>query len=337
MNKCLYLNKEHQLFFVDNPIPVLGPKEVLVKIMSNGICGSDIHFYTEGRLGNFVIGDEPYVPGHEASGIVVAVGSEVANSHEGDRVVIEPGVPCGECELCREGRYNICSNLKFLSVPGINGTLCEYIAVPSNMVHIMPDEMTFEQGALVEPLSVASHAVNRAGNAKGKTAAIIGAGPIGLFLLQAFKASGGGKAIMLDIMDGRLEIAKKLGADEVINTLKDGMPQNIANIVFETAGAVITTAAMPSIVKKGGIMVQVGHPPRPVELDVEEMQQKELTFLASLDYAGEFPTSILWLSDGRVNGEAMITSRFSFDKADEAFKYSATHRDITIKTIINNE
>lgn len=336
MNRCLYLNKEHELFLKNEEIPKPKDGEAVVQIKANGICGSDIHFYQTGRLGLFRV-EEPYVPGHEACGIVHTTGGGVTGLKAGDRVVIEPGIPCGVCDLCRAGRYNICRNLKFLSVPGINGTFCDYLTVPAHMLHLMPEGMSFELGALVEPLSVASHAVNRSGNVKGKTAVILGAGPIGLFLLQAYKASGGGKVIMIDIVEGRLNTALNLGADEAINGSKlDKTPEDMAEVVFETAGSAVTTAQMIPIAQKGGTIVQVGHPPNSVLLDIALMNQKELNYYGSLDYSGEFRTSIMWLSDKRVNGEAMISHRFDFSDAPEAFAFTAVHRETVIKTVITN-
>ena len=212
MNRMAYLDSEHRIVIREEPIPEPGPGQVLVEVKANGICGSDIHFWREGRLGPFVV-TCPYVPGHEAAGVVARLGEGTAGFSPCDRVVIEPGLPCGQCRYCRAGRYNLCRDVVFLSAPPVNGTFCDYLAVRSDALHLMPEQMSFEQGALVEPAAVGVHAVNRAGACGGRTAVILGCGPIGLMTLQAFKAAGGARAICVDRLPGRLQKALSLGGD----------------------------------------------------------------------------------------------------------------------------
>lgn len=335
-NRCAFLNTEHQFEIKEQEIPVPKDDEVLVKIKVNGICGSDIHFYSEGRLGNFVV-TTPYIPGHEASGTIEGLGNSVKGFNEGDKVVIEPGIPCGRCSFCKSGRYNLCPLVVFLSAPPINGTFCDFVCIRSDLVHKVPADMPFEHAALTEPAAVAVHAVNRAGFVNGKDAVIFGAGPIGLLTLQAFKAAGGGKAICIDLLDNRLELAKVLGADEVINPKRSTEVSNIADIVFETAGAPTTTAQLFSAARPGGTVVQVGWPAgNVVPMNIANFIDKELNYVAVNRYANAFPTAIRYLCDGRINVKPIITHTFNFDEISEAFKFAKDNPSEVVKVVVRN-
>ena len=336
VNKCAYLDSQHNFAIVERQIPRPGDNEVVVRIMANGICGSDIHFYHEGRLGNFVVTD-PYIPGHEASGIITDVGKDVKGISVNDRVVIEPGIACGKCRYCKTGRYNLCSDVIFLSAPPVNGTFCDYIAVCSDWVHKIPESLSFEQAALIEPVAVAVHAVNRARFKSGVTAVVVGAGPIGLLALQAFKASGGARAICVDLMDSRLNIAKKLGADEVINLSNNNDLNNIADVVFETAGSAKATEILFRLARTGGSVVQVGWPGGNIVcMNIADFLDKELDYIAVNRYTNAFPTAISWVAQKRINVEELITGRYCFDQISEAFEYTMKHPREVIKTIVLN-
>ena len=338
-NRRAFLNKEHFFSIKEEEIPVPKEDEALVKIEANGICGSDIHFFAEGRLGNFLV-TEPYVPGHEASGTVIAVGKKVANVLEGERVIIEPGIPCGRCEMCMSGKYNLCPDVVFFSAPPIDGTLCDYICVRSDFLHKMPDELSFVKGAMAEPAAVAVHAVNQAVKADsiaGKSAVIIGVGPIGLLVSQVFKAMGGGCATCVDVSRFKLDKAKELGADRVIDSLKTEVESNSADIVFETAGLPATTAQMFRIAKKGGTAIQVGWPAgNLVTMDIAEFIDKELTYKSVNRYANAFPTAIQYLTDGRINVDGMISRSFPFEQTEEAFRYAHDNKENVVKVVILN-
>jgi L-iditol 2-dehydrogenase len=335
INRCLYLDAQHNLTIEEREIPRPKEGEVLIKIAANGICGSDIHFFKEGRLGNFIV-TEPYIPGHEASGTVAAVGRGVKRLKEGDRVIIEPSIACGRCSLCKSGRYNLCPDVVFLSAPPIDGTFCDYIAVQESFVFPIPDSLSLIDAALAEPLAVAVHAVNRARIQLGSTGVIVGAGPIGLLTLQAFKAAGGGRAICVDPIEQRLSLAKRLGADETC-TPGDPALRDVGDAVFETAGSSRATAGLFSMARPGGRVVQVGWPDgNLVELDVATLMDKELDYIGVNRYANAFETAIAWLSDGRIKTKELITHRFAFDKATDAFKWAAEHPRETIKVIVEN-
>jgi len=335
-NRCLYLDNKHNLTIENKEIPKPESGQVLVRIAANGICGSDVHFYQDGRLGNFVV-TTPYIPGHEASGTIVACGQNANRFSEGQRVVIEPGIACGQCTNCKIGRYNLCPNVVFLSAPPIDGTFCDYLCINENYVFPIPDSLSFAHAALAEPLAVAIHSINRARMRPGDTGVIIGAGPIGLLTLQAFKAAGGGRVICVDLLEKRLEMATKLGAGEVMTPNQCKPLQNIGDVIFETAGSKAATAELFRLAKHGGRVIQVGWPDgNNVELDVAALMDKELDYIGVNRYANVFETAVTWLSDKRIDAESLITQRYMFDKAPDAFKWAHEHPHETIKVIVEN-
>lgn len=336
INRFMFLDASHQFTKRTGEIPEPAPYEVLIKIAANGICGSDIHFYSEGRLGNFVV-SKPYIPGHEASGNIAAAGSRVNRFKIGDKVVIEPGIPCGRCTMCMSGRYNLCPDVVFLSAPPINGTFCDYICVRSDFVFKVPESIALEHAALVEPAAVAVHAVNRAGFINGKTGLIFGAGPIGLMTLQAFKAAGGGRIICVDIMDNRLEIASKLGADEVINPQKTPVLANLADVVFETAGSSATTEQLFTVARIGASVVQVGWPAdNKVNMNIADFLDKELTYSGVNRYANAYQAAIQYISDKRIDVKPLITHVFDFENTPQAFRFAKENPDKVIKVVVKN-
>jgi len=335
-NRCLYLDSEHNLTIENREIPKPEPNQVLVKVAANGICGSDIHFYLDGRLGNFVV-TQPYIPGHEASGTIVACGSAARKFEEGTRVVIEPGVACGHCKLCKIGRYNLCPNVIFLSAPPVNGTFCDYLCIDENYVFPISDTLSFADAALAEPLVVAIHTANRARIRLGETGVIVGAGPIGLLMLQAFKSAGGGHAICIDLHSNRLDAAKKLGADEVIVPDSDCDLESIGDVIFETAGSSVATKQLFKMARVGGRVAQVGWPDgNIVELDVATFMEKELDYIGVNRYANGYETAVRWLADGRIKTDGIITQKYSLEDAPAAFKWAHEHPQDTIKVIVEN-
>lgn len=337
-NRRLFLNEKHELYLAEEELPQPRENEVLIQIKANGICGSDVHFFHEGRLGNFVV-DRPYVPGHEASGVVVKNGNGAGRFKAGDRVVIEPGIPCGHCKMCKKGRYNLCPDVVFLSAPPVDGTFCDYICVNENFLFPIPESLSYEEAALAEPAAVAIHAVSRGEFRPGATGVIVGAGPIGLLTAQAFKAAGGGKVICIDVLESRLEKAKKAGVDQVINpaACKEKL-HDLGDIIFETAGNKNTTAQLFTLAKTGGCVVQVGWPNgNVVEMNIADMMDKELTYKSVNRYANVFDTALTWLDDGRICGQEMITQRFPLSRAKEAFEWALNHPRETIKVIVYND
>ena len=335
-NRRAFLDADHAITIREEPIPEPGAGEVLVRVLANGICGSDIHFFVDGRLGHYVV-TKPYVPGHEACGEIAGVGDGVEGWTIGDRVVIEPGVPCGRCRYCRSGRYNLCPDVVFLSEPPINGTFCDYLAIRGDSVHAMPASMSTAQGALVEPVAVAVQAVNRGRIRNGADGLVLGCGPIGLLTLQAFRAAGGGRVVGVDPMAFRLDKARELGADAVYTPDDSEAFADSADFVFETAGSDAATGQAFHCARPGGTVVQVGWPPaNTVPLDVGRFMMKELDYVSVNRYANAFPTAIQWVSDGRVQTDPLVTHRFKLDDVAEAFRFAHDHAAEVIKVLVES-
>ncbi|XP_013881862.1 sorbitol dehydrogenase isoform X2 [Austrofundulus limnaeus] len=235
-NLSVVLHAKGDLRLDNRPVPEPGPDEVLLQMHSVGICGSDVHYWQNGRIGDFVL-RKPMVLGHEAAGRVVKVGSEVTHLKAGDRVAIEPGVPRKMDEFFKMGRYNLSPDIFFCATPPDDGNLCRYYAHSANFCYKLPDNVTFEEGALIEPLSVGIHACSRAGVTLGSTVLICGAGTIGLVSLLAAKAMGASQVIISDLCAERLEMAKELGADFQLTVTREDGAQQLAKKVEDTLGA----------------------------------------------------------------------------------------------------
>jgi len=337
LNRGLFLDADHHLQIKEMPMPEPKEGQVLIKMAANGICGSDIHYYVDGKLGHKHV-TTPYVPGHEASGTIAGVGKGCKYLKEGMRVAIEPGTPCGYCDFCKAGRYNMCREMHFLSSPPINGTLCDYVVLPEHLAFPIPDTLSLEDASLAEPAAVGIHAVNQVrGNLLGISGVIVGAGPIGLMTLQAFKAAGGGKAYCVDYIDKRLEAAKVLGAD-VICKPGDPVLKKAGDAVFECAGSTEATKGLIEKTKRGGSIVQVGWPEDiDVAIDIASLLDQEITYTGIYRYANCYPAAVTWLGDGRLRSEGVITHRFSFEEGAKAFEWAANNKKASVKTVILND
>ncbi|MGQ9730539.1 MAG: NAD(P)-dependent alcohol dehydrogenase, partial [Candidatus Zipacnadales bacterium] len=254
------LHKAHDLRLEQVPVPQIEkPDEVLVKIGAVGVCGSDVHFLERGRIGTFVV-EQPVILGHEAAGIVEAVGPEVTTLKPGDRVAIEPGRPCRRCEYCHRGEYNLCVAMYFLAAPPVHGAFCEYLVWPADFLFLLPENVSLAEGAMCEPLSVGMWAAARAGVGPGDSVAVLGAGPIGLTALQAAAYYGATTIIVTDFVRSRLEAAQRLGATHVVNLNEvqtRGAVMEITNgrgvdVSFECAGAVPSAQDCIHITRAGG-------------------------------------------------------------------------------------
>ena len=338
-NRCVYLDKYHNMTIRINEIPEPADDEVLVKVAVNGICGSDVHFYADGKLGNFIV-DEPYIPGHEASGVIAALGRGVRGFMEGEKVAIEPGIPCGKCRLCLSGRYNLCPDVRFLSAPPVDGTFCDYVCVRASFLHKIPEDMPLTKAAFAEPAAVAVHAVSRAARitpVAGKTGLIFGMGAIGLLTLQAFHAMGGGYAVCADMLDNRLALAGELGAGRCVNVKNEKIPERAADIVFETAGSAAATQLCIGAAAAGGVIVQVGWPSgNIVPMDIAGLIEKELTYTSVNRYANAFNAALTFIADGRIKTEPLVTHTAPFENTAETFEYVKSNPEKTIKALVLN-
>ncbi len=325
----------------DCPMPVPTPGEVVIEIHYVGICGSDMHFFQYGRIGSKVI-DRPFVLGHECAGIVVAVGEGVTEFAPGDRVVPEPGVPCGSCEMCKGGHYNLCPDMRFMASPPNDGCLRRYLAYPARMVFHLPDSVPLLHGAMIEPLAVGLHAARMGGAQLGKCAVILGGGPIGMMTLLACRAMGVSRLIVADLFEKRLQNAVRLGAQETILASETDTVEAVlaltggagADLVFETAGNPVTLQQACRCAARGGCIVLVGNQTAPVELELMPLMVREVRVQPIYRYRNIFPIAIEALAAGRIDLSLTEPSLFPFEQAEHAFQYTIAHGQSIIKSIV---
>ena len=319
---------------VDVPVP--GDGENLVKIHANGICGSDIHFFEAGRLGPFVV-DRPYIPGHEAVGTVVE--TDV-------RVVIEPGVPCRRCDFCKRGLYNLCRDVRFLSAPPVNGTFGEYIAHPRDFLFPIPDELSNEEAALAEPVSVGIHACNRAGLRAGASVVIVGSGPIGLITMLVARAYGAGSITVVDLEEHRLDKAMELGATssvragdvaQTVERVEATLGDDGAEFVFDASGSSAGCSLSVRLARPAGVVTVIGWPEYPeFTYPVELIIERELDVRGINRYRNTYPTAIELMSQRKIDVGTLVSHRFAFEDIVEAFEFASTHRNETIKVLVSH-
>ena len=325
--KALIYTKPYSFEYSDFPDPVAGDDDVLIRVKACGICGSDVHGFT-GKTGRRI---PPLIMGHEAAGIVEKLGRTVSGFEKGDRVCFDSTVYCNKCEACRTGLFNRCDKRQVLgvSVPAFkrHGAFAEYVAVPSWIVSKIPDELSFVHAALLEPASIGTHAANRAPVSNNDTVVVIGAGTIGLFILQAAKLRGAAKVIAVDINEFRLDLAKKLGADKLINPLKSDLSEAVlqetegkgANVTLEAVGYAKTFADAVSITRMGGHIVAVGNLEKKAEFDLQQLVAKEHTFTGSYASSGEFRDCIELVASGKINVEPLISDVLPLEEGPDAF------------------
>jgi L-iditol 2-dehydrogenase len=337
LQKTLHLTIESR----ERPEPHRG--EVLIRVKAVGVCGSDVHYYTHGRIGPFIV-ERPMILGHEMAGIIEAVGPEVAEERIGEAVAVEPGIPDHVCEFCRMGRYNLCPNISFMATPPCDGALTDYVVVPADFAFRLPKHLSLDEGALMEPLSVGVYAIHRSGLKAGQSVAIIGAGPIGLVTLQVARAAGAGSIAVLDLDAGRLSTAKKLGATTVVNSKEESPEEQIrtltkgrgVDIVFDAAGSPKTAALAVHLTRRGGRVVMIGFPlednfPYPL---VSGMA-KEIDIVTIFRYANVYQSSIDLVATGRVDLKSLITHRFPLEQTEKALQLSDRREDGVVKAMVD--
>lgn len=342
VNKAVFMTgiREMEIREIEMPVPIAD--QVLINLNSCGVCGSDIHYYENGRIADFVVKGD-FILGHECAGIVVQVGEKVKNLKVGDKVCLEPGVTCGQCEFCKSGRYNLCPDVVFLATPPYHGAFRQYIAYPESMCFKLPDNMTTVQGALVEPLAVGLHAASQGQIGLGSSVAILGAGCIGLMTLQAAKAFGATHVTVTDISQKRLNLAAELGADVVINAKEMDPIQAVmemthgrgVDVVIETAGSEITIQQTAYLAKRGGKIVLVGMSPHDmIPFNFSKVLAGEIEIKTVFRYRNLYPVAISAIASGRVNVDRMVTHEFSLLQTKEAFEYVIGNREEVIKAVI---
>lgn len=318
-------------------MPAPGPHEALVRVRSVGICASDIHYFEHMRIGRFVV-DAPLMLGHEPSGDVVTVGSAVTCIAPGDRVSIEPGVPCHVCEKCQSGGYNLCPNVLFMATPPVDGAFAEYVVHPAERCFKIPDNMSYDAAALIEPLSVGLYAVGRGRAGLGDQAVILGAGPIGLMTLLSLRSQGIDTVTVIDIVDFRLQKARELGAARTINALETDVDTLLAksfDVVFETAGTPVTVPQTIRLADRGARVVLVGlSPDDTAPIDTNQIIDKGLDVVGVFRYAHTWPKAIDLVASGRVDLDSLVSARYALDDVQEAVEFAQSCKDQAIKVMV---
>ncbi|KAI1806528.1 GroES-like protein [Daldinia bambusicola] len=332
-NLSFVLNKPHDVQFSDKPVPTLqSPHDVLVAVNYTGICGSDVHYWEHGAIGHFVVKD-PMVLGHESSGTVVQVGSAVKTLQAGDRIALEPGYPCRRCPACLGGKYNLCPEMRFAATPPYDGTLTGFWVAPADFCYKLPDAVSLQEGALIEPLAVAVHIVRQAVVTPGQSVVVMGAGPVGLLCAAVARAFGASKVVSVDIVPSKLAFAGSFCATHTYASRRVSAEQNAANIREEAglpdgADAVIdASGAEPSIqtslhvVRVGGTYVQGGMGKSDINFPIMAMCIKEVTAKGSFRYgSGDYKLAVELVASGKVDVKRLVSGVVPFKEAEDAFK-----------------
>jgi L-iditol 2-dehydrogenase len=315
----------------DRPIPTPGPSDVLIRVSSVGVCGSDTHYYRHGRVGTFVV-EAPLVLGHEAAGTIVGVGQRIDSSRIGERVSIEPQRPDPDSEETRSGHYNLCPHMRFFATPPVDGAFCDYVTIGAGYAHRVPDSVSDDAAALCEPLSVGIAAVRKAGLHGGSRVLITGAGPIGIMVAQVARAYGATEVVVSDPDGSRREQATAFGATAALDPTVESIFDLAVDAFVDASGAPAAVADGIRAVRPAGTAVLVGSGAESMELPTQLIQNRELVLTGVFRYANTWPTAIALVESGRVDLDAMVTARFPLEKAAEALDSDRTPG--SVKTVV---
>jgi D-xylulose reductase len=337
--RALVLERQHELKLRDIDLPLaVGPGDVRIKIHTVGVCGSDVHYYTHGRIGSFVV-EAPMVLGHEASGTVVEVGSGVTGLKPGDRVCMEPGVPDLSSRASKLGLYNVDPKVVFWATPPVHGVLTPEVVHPAAFTYRLPDAVSFAEAAMVEPFAVGLQAAVKARIQPGDTAVVTGAGPIGIMTALAALAGGCSRVLVSDLMAEKLAIAGRYPGVSPVNirearldaAVKDATDGWGADVVFEASGAPKAYQGIQDLLRPGGCLVLIGMPVEPVSLDVSAIAAKEIRIETVFRYANVFDRALAMIASGKVDLKPLVTETFPFDESVAAFERAAEGRPADVK------
>lgn len=315
-NRAAVLVRPGEIAIEQRPVPAPAAREVLVEVASVGVCGSDVHWYEHGRIGDLVV-RSPLVLGHECAGRVVAVGGGVTKHAIGDRVCLEPGVPCGRCRECRAGRYNLCADVAFFATPPVDGAFADFVTIHEDFAFALPDGMSDDVGALMEPLSVGIWACRKAGITAGDRVLVTGAGPIGLLAMQVARACGAADVAVSDVNAHRLAVAERLGATRVLHAGQDAPGE--VDALLECSGHPGAVVAGIEALRPAGTAVLVGMGPQPTaEIPLSVIQNRELWLTGTFRYANTYPAAIELAASGRVDVAALITGHYGLEDTETA-------------------
>ncbi len=327
--KALVLEKIKKLSIRDIDVyEEFGPDDVKIKIKNVGICGSDVHYYQYGAIGKFVV-NSPMILGHEASGIIVEAGKNVTNLKPGDRVCMEPGVPDIHSKAYRLGMYNLDPSVRFWATPPVHGCMRPYVVHPAEFTYVLPGNVNYEEGAMVEPLAVGMHAAKKAKIKPGDVAVVIGAGTIGIMTAISALAAGCSKVIISDIMQSKLDIVKNLGSIFPVNINEENMQDIVkrqtgnwgADIVFEASGGRNVISNTFDLVCPGGCVVLIGISGVPEQVEVTAAQAKEVRIETVFRYANVYSRALSLMESGKINLKPLVTKIFRFEDGIKAFDY----------------
>ena len=326
-NRAAIMYGTHDIRLEEVPVPEPGPKEVLVEIRAVGVCGSDVHYYEEGRIGSFVV-REPLILGHESMGTIMALGEEVTKHEVGERVTLEPGVPDGTCRECRAGRYNLCPNVKFFATPPVNGAFTNYVNIHEDFAYALPDSLSDNAGALMEPLSVGIWACRKAKVEAGDHVLVTGAGPIGLLAMQVALAQGATQVTITDVAPQRLAMAQKTGATRTINVSEEPLADAEVEVdaLIECSGNERALNDGIRCIRPAGTAVVVGMGPgEESSIPLALIQNHEIWLTGTFRYASTYPAAIELAATGKVDLDAIVTGYYGLEETERALQ--ATRKD----------
>lgn len=341
--KALVLERKDELSLRDILVEeALGPRDVRIALRTVGICGSDVHYYTHGAIGPFVV-KEPLILGHEAAGQIVEVGPAVTELKPGDRVCMEPGIPDSTSRAARLGKYNLDPAVRFWATPPVHGVLRPTVVHPADFTFKLPDHVSYAEGAMVEPLAVGVHAATKVQVQPGDLAVVIGAGPIGMVTILAALAAGCSRIIVSDIHEPKLALASALGPVIPVNVRSQNLMELVrresdnwgADIIFECSGYPPAMAELFDLVCPGGKVALVGIPLEPFPFDVSKAQVKEARVESIFRYAHVYPRAVAMIASGKIDVKPLITDRFSFKDSLEAFDFAKAMPSASVKVQID--
>jgi len=340
--KAAFLRKAGDLHVESNvPVPECTADSVLINVKEIGVCGSDLHYYAEGRIGDHIV-TGPHILGHEASGIVVETGRDVHGFAVGDRVSIEPGVPCMACDLCREGRYNLCESVHFSGAPPYPGMFREYLTHDPRFLVPLPEKVTMTQGALVEPLAVGRNALRKAGVRPGETVLITGAGPIGFSCIEMAVVAGAGRIIVSELVPYQRAKALEIGADAAIDPVNENLVERVRELTdgrmcdcaIEATGNGAAISDALQCLRRGGRAVWVGMGKPTAQIPHAEVIRREATILGVYRYANDFEPVVRLLEAGRLRPERWVSHYFPLEKIVEAITTAANPKVERLKVVV---
>lgn len=315
--KASFLLKQGEVEIREVAVPSLDADEVLVKVAAVGVCGSDVHYYQHGKIGPYVV-EKPLILGHELSGTITAVGSAVDPGRVGQRVAVEPQRPCRDCEQCNAGRYNLCPNIEFYATPPIDGAFAEYVKIQSDFAFEIPDNVSFEAAALIEPLSVCIWAAKRAEIKEGSRVLIAGAGPIGVIMAQVASAFGASEVIITDIAEDRRNFALNYGATKAMDPRTESVEGLGVNAFVDASGVAQAVYSGIKAVGPAGHVLLVGLGTEDMNLPVSHIQNNEIWVTGVFRYANTWPTGIELVASGKVNLDVLVTHTFGLSEVEAA-------------------